>query len=69
MNLVPDLNTALKDEATVTVLDHDGKARTGTVKQHPLLPLGFFVLAPIVDDGRTPVWVFSTLDVKEVIFE
>lgn len=68
MTLVQALSAALKDEATVTLLDHDGNARTGTVKAHALLPTGFFVLAPITKTDR-PGWVFSTLDVAEVIFE
>ncbi|AYN57774.1 RNA binding protein [Arthrobacter phage DrManhattan] len=68
MTMVQALNAALKDEATVTLLDHDGVARTGTVKENKVLPSGFFVLLPVVANGR-PGWVFSTLDVAEVIFE
>lgn len=69
MNLVTALKTALADASTVTLVDHDGMARTGTVKEHGLLPVGFFVLSPVVADGRSPIWVFSTLDLAEVIFE
>lgn len=69
MNLVTALKTALADAATVTLVDHDGNAHTGTVKEHGLLPVGFFVLTPVVADGRNPLWIFSTLDLAEVIFE
>lgn len=63
-----NLREAVESEATVTVVLDNGTTRTGTVREHPSLADGYYLIQPVVRSGERPV-AFHKLDVEEVIFE
>lgn len=60
------LREALDSEATATVVLDNGRTHTGTIKEHPSLADGYYL---VVGVGNARPVTFHKLDVEEVIFE
>lgn len=61
-----NLREAIESEATVTIVLDNGRTHTGTVKAHPTLDDGYYL---IVGVGTQRPAAFHKLDLEEVIFE
>lgn len=61
------LREAIESEATVTVVLDNGRSHTGTVKEHPSLADGYYLIVGVGPRERPAA--FHKLDLEEVIFE
>ncbi|UDL14655.1 RNA binding protein [Arthrobacter phage KeAlii] len=61
-----NLREAIESEAIVTVVLDNGRRHTGTVREHPSIADGYYLLVELGD--HRPV-AFHKLDLEEVIFE
>lgn len=61
-----NLYEAIESEATVTIRLDSGTVLTGTVKEHPALADGYYLIVGVGDTTRR---AFHKLDLEEVIFE